>query len=312
VSERSEQARAAESGKLSERSEQARAAESGKLSERSEQARATESRSRSINVALISGEHGERSRTPNRPQIAGIAVGVPARDEAERVVACLRSLLTATHSVAVPVSIVVAADSCTDDTADRARSVLSGRSAHHAVVECRYGVAGRTRDLACRSALSLLGRRIPMDQLWVATTDADSTVPPDWLARQLCYAALGVDGVAGLVRLDPAETATTLEERFTATIEELGAGGGHGHVHGANIGIRASTFLAAGGFDHRAIGEDQHLWASAGRVGARLHGSAELTVVTSARLQGRTPGGFARFLAELSAADAAPLGAVGG
>src|SRR5664279_5352050 len=34
-------------------------------------------------------------------------------------------------------------------------------------------------------------------QLWLATTDADSTVPADWLAEQLRLAALGVEVVAG-------------------------------------------------------------------------------------------------------------------
>lgn len=49
--------------------------------------------------------------------------------------------------------------------------------------------------------LGMVVADVEASQVWVATTDADSVVGPDWLARHAEYATRGLDGVAGLVDL---------------------------------------------------------------------------------------------------------------
>jgi hypothetical protein len=107
--------------------------------------------------------------------------------------------------------------------------------------------------------------------------------------------------VAGLVVLADDGPNGSARARWEALVQRRGAGLGHGHVHGANLGIRADLWLAAGGFDRREVGEDHELWRRARQLGASLVGVDDLAVRTSGRLQGRTPGGLAGLLSALDA-----------
>ncbi len=234
--------------------------------------------------------------------ITGIAVGVPARNEAESIGACLRSILVAAASVDLPVAIVVVADSCTDRTAARSRSVLRSSGRRWDVIERSFGRVGPARDLACRSALALQPSGVGTD-VWLATTDADSIVPPDWLSAHLRHARRGWDGVAGLIQFADGDITTELRSRFADAVERQGTGTGHPHVHGANLGIRGSAFIQAGGFADVAVGEDQQLWREARAGGFSVLGTTDGVVTTSARRQGRAPGGLASFLQELATMD---------
>ncbi|WP_418276584.1 hypothetical protein ACNHYB_01350 [Isoptericola jiangsuensis] len=69
-------------------------------------------------------------------------------------------------------------------------------------------------------------------------------------------------------------------------------------MHGANLGIRASVYRAAGGFAPIPEHEDVAIVAAARTLGARIVPDAAAEVLTSARLVGRTPGGYARHLRE--------------
>ena len=95
--------------------------------------------------------------------------------------------------------------------------------------------------------------------LWLAHTDADTHVPPDWLTRQLHYAALGYDAVAGVVDVDsfdeyPLDVIDAFAERYGT-----GLTGHHTHVHGANLGVRASAYRRVGGWPAMALSEDHGL-----------------------------------------------------
>ena len=57
-------------------------------------------------------------------------------------------------------------------------------------------------DVAC-ARLESVGR---VDGL-LATTDADSVVAPDWIARQLEAIGAGAEAIGGEILLDPAEAA---------------------------------------------------------------------------------------------------------
>ena len=77
-------------------------------------------------------------------------------------------------------------------------------------------------------------------------------------------------------------------------------GGGHGHVHGANMGFRADAYWATGGFAPLASGEDVDLVRRFEEAGRHIHRDGGLSVVTSAREQGRAPRGFANYLRTVS------------
>jgi cellulose synthase/poly-beta-1,6-N-acetylglucosamine synthase-like glycosyltransferase len=231
--------------------------------------------------------------------IEAIAVGVPARDEAARVGVAITAIATAARNVSVPVYVAVTADSCTDDTALVARRALTDAVGIAAwdVREIAAGTAGAARDGACRRALELCGDR-PGAATWLATTDADTTVPRRWLRRQLDWADHGADGVAGLVELAAEDgLSARAHRRWHDLVERAGLGIGHPHVHGANLGIRADVWQAAGGFDHCEVGEDHELWRRARALGAELVGVPDIVVRTSARTTGRAPGGLATLLA---------------
>jgi glycosyltransferase involved in cell wall biosynthesis len=217
-----------------------------------------------------------------------IAVVVPAHNEQELLPACLASLREATAPV--PVELIVVADACTDHTAELAAvpgvTVLSV-DAHN---------VGRARATGLDHAL-----RHGPDGLWLATTDADSRVPPEWLLWHLTHASSGTELLAGTVMVDdwagwPAALPGLYDSRYGAS---------DAHVHGANLGISADTYLAVGGFRPIDHDEDRDLIDRVRAAGRRVVADATCPVVTSARPDGRTPLGFSSYLQGL----ASPLAA---
>ncbi|MEU3169548.1 hypothetical protein [Streptosporangium sp. NPDC006930] len=161
--------------------------------------------------------------------------------------------------------------------------------------------------------------------VWVATTDADTLVPPCWLSRQLRHAAQGWEAVVGTVTVTDwsgypppfhlayaqryAATQTSLTRESTTPTSGKNAAGAkrgdgarwHPHVHGANLGVTAAAYLAVGGFGPVATGEDQALVGALEAAGRRVLRTTGVSVVTSARRDPRAPGGFGHFLARLEA-----------
>ena len=86
---------------------------------------------------------------------------------------------------------------------------------------------------------------------------------------------------------------------------ESGAGP-HPHVHGANLGIRASAYLAAGGFRPLRTAEDHALLAAATEAGCPVVQASDITVQTSGRRQARAPLGFSHLLRTLAPLPNAP------
>lgn len=224
-----------------------------------------------------------------------VGIVVPARSEQATIVPCLESLLRAVTVSRCPGTIVLVADSCTDRTAFMAEATLGDRGQ---VLECEVGTAGAARRLGTEWLLDHVS--CPPSGLWLAATDADSHVPPRWLATQLRLAATGVAAVAGVVRLDPL-CDPRLVERFRAGYT-LHADGTHPHVHGANLGVRADAYLDVGGWDVMATGEDHALWTRLERAGWIRVSSVDTWVTTSGRRAGRAPHGFSADLAALELA----------
>jgi glycosyltransferase involved in cell wall biosynthesis len=235
--------------------------------------------------------------------IEAVGVVVPAHDEEDLLPRCLTAIRRAERALAgIPVHLVVAADACGDRTAEVARS--AGAS----VVEISARCVGSARAAVIREALSRTGHLDPAS-VWLATTDADTVVPPEWLSTQLAYAAAGWDAVVGLVRVTdwsehPPAVRRLFEERYGdgggSAGSGSGSGDGHPHVHGANLGFTARAYLAAGGFGPLPTAEDHAFVAALAAAGGRILRTGEVTVVTSARRLARAPQGFGHLLVTLA------------
>lgn len=213
-----------------------------------------------------------------------VAVVIPARNEGDRIEECLHSVVAAKAQCTVEVSITVVADNCNDDTARIARNVPGVD-----VVEISAGNVGVARRTGVDNAITALP--FPLSSTWLANTDADSIVPPNWLASQICLANTGYDVVIGTVRPDPREYPVDRQTQWEKTHIK---GQPNGHVHGANLGVRASAYSAIGGYSSLPEHEDVDLVARLSSF--RQVASDDAEVVTSARTSGRTPGGYAGYL----------------
>ena len=233
--------------------------------------------------------------------IHGVGIVVPVHDEAERLPACLHALERAVGEVAdrVDCITVVVLDSCTDASRSIVEAWSSSRERARVIIDARN--VGVARAAGMDRAIEAMGDA-QLDTVWLASTDADSVVPSRWIREQLRVADGGVDAIAGTIHVsDWSERPASLADRFRAFYESLGSTEAHGHVHGTNLGVRASAYLAAGGFEPFRTGEDHALWKALGRIeGIRRVSSRQLAVTTSARAFARAPDGFGRFLDGLS------------
>lgn len=254
--------------------------------------------------------------------ISAVGVVVPARNEQDRIGACLRSVRQALHWLpgGVAVAVAVVLDRCSDETSARVAAVIDGWPQAEALLVgwdgqasprpggAASGDVGMLRSVGLARALSRL-RPHPTDRTWLLSTDADTTVPEDWVREHLRLAATGAHGVAGLAELDgAAHLSPEARRRYRAIVERGIRGRAHGHVYGANLGVRADAYLAVDGFPVGAgAGEDHGLWRQMAAAGYRLEHPTSLRVRTSARLHGRAEGGLADLLRALDDQEAAPV-----
>ncbi|MFC3298449.1 mycofactocin system glycosyltransferase [Arthrobacter agilis] len=222
-----------------------------------------------------------------------VAVVVPARDEEDWLPACLAALDTARVRLlrTVPrvlVSVTVVLDRCTDGSERVAR-----RAPGVSVISGSFGSVGAARDVGVRFALAR-SRCLPA-RTWIANTDADTLVPRDWLVG---HHGLGSrhDLVLGTVR--PTLTADNAE-RMQRWSDAYTPRDGHPHVHGANLGIRGSTYGEVGGFGALEQDEDVDLVRRARGAGVDWTASGALEVTTSSRTVGRVPAGFSTYLGRI-------------
>lgn len=223
--------------------------------------------------------------------IEAVTVIVPAHDEEQRLAECLSSVVTAVAAVRGSVreaSVQLVLDACTDNSA----AIAAAFDVEVHVVDA--ACVGRARTVGVDAAIARHAD-VPLARLWTAHTDADSVVLPHWLSHQLELADAGADIVIGTVRPDFRELSARQVEAWWAT-HTLGVA--NGLVHGANLGMRASSLVAAGGFDDVCVHEDVWLVDDARDLGARAVASDVAWVLTSGRQVGRTPGGYARYLRE--------------
>ena len=233
--------------------------------------------------------------------VTTVAVVVPASDEAETIGLALDAIVVAATHVDVPCVIVVVDDASTDATVAIARRSLARHPGVSLVVSVDAGRASRARAVGASLVASAAGVDDPAC-VWLLSTDADSVVADDWIARHLVHARAGHTAVAGTVDLFDDEEGRRIRP---AWIVEYGASitseRTHSHVHAANLGVRLDAFLDVGGFGDRERAEDIDLWTRLRAAGHRPVADADIVVATSARPIGRVELGFAGALRRLYA-----------
>ncbi|MFG2138646.1 glycosyltransferase [Streptomyces sp. NPDC048650] len=231
-----------------------------------------------------------------------VAVLIPAHNEEDLLPRALAAVEAAARHPALAdlhVLTVVAADACVDDTAKVASE--AGASVLHLGSQN----PGKARAAAAQHAMATLGASATA--IWIASTDADSAVPPNWLAFQLDQARVGWEAVIGTVTVTRWPPVPQLADRHHQLYHaSRPAGGGfwrHPHVHGANLGVAATAYQEVGGFAPLPVGEDHALVSALERNGHRVLRTPDCPVETSSRLHPRAVGGFGERLAQMAAEE---------
>jgi hypothetical protein len=235
-------------------------------------------------------------------RIKAVGIVVPVHNEERHIGAALTALETAVaHPDLADVicRIAVVLDSCSDDSAvivDRWRRHLRSTADRDLsiLVRCRSANVGKARQRGCRALLRRWGAIDPR-HIWLATTDADSEVPSDWLVVQRARHAEGFDFWAGRVAVAdwsprPQQIAGEWRRLYDAETTP---------IHGANMGVSAHAYLGAGGFRALRTGEDRALHRAIALTGGSVCYDRQGAVVTSARRLARAPQGFAHTLTAL-------------
>ena len=243
-----------------------------------------------------------------RDRLPFTAVAIPARDEADRIGACLEALDSQTGAQLD--AIVLLVNNTGDATARIARGVTlrAGTVLHVLEVELapEQASAGHARQRAMAAAADIAG---PDGVL--LTTDADGQVDPDWLAATLAALADGADAVAGWVELHPIDWGRiparlheddARECAYDALCDALHArldpdpadpAPRHTQNSGASIAVTAAAYARCGGVPAIPSGEDRALIAALRRVDAGVRHAPEVHVTVSGRTEGRSKGGMA-------------------
>jgi hypothetical protein len=211
---------------------------------------------------------------------------------------------------------LVFANNCRDESAEIARGLSEHLPFPIRVVEARLPVARAHAGGARRAAMDLadlwLGENGERDGV-ILTTDADSRVPPDWIATNRAAVASGADAVLGRIALDEEGDALPaalhrrgrLEGAYEQLLTELAAvldplahnpWPHHATISGASLAVNVQTYRRVGGLPCVRFGEDKAFVAVLLRHDARLRFAPEIKVITSGRLDGRAPGGVADTL----------------
>ncbi|WP_255769903.1 glycosyltransferase [Pseudarthrobacter sulfonivorans] len=242
-------------------------------------------------------------------RIRQVAVVIPVHNEEQLLSGALAAVREAadvlqSHRPDVGASILVALDSCIDGSA-AVTAQMAAEDRRISSLQVTFRSVGGSRRAGNRAALlASYGQGLPYasPQLWLANTDADSSVPGHWLLRQVELADWGADAVLGTVEPDPAGTESELLRRWHAR-HRLGED--HAHVHGANLGVRASAYALAGGFPRLRSHEDRMLVDRLRKNGAALWPTDTIRVRTSGRTEARAPQGFGTYLLSLAREPAA-------
>jgi glucosyl-3-phosphoglycerate synthase len=232
-------------------------------------------------------------------------VVVPARDEQDRIAACVRALAAQTVGTDA-FELILVADDCRDGTEAVAVAAAERLGVRLTVLSGPGAGTGPARRLGMDAAAARL-EALGLHTGLIATTDADTLPAPDWLERQLDHIAAGAQVIAGLIQLGEND-ATRLsdkvrqdrredaERRMQAVLAEY-PGADHHHFAGASLGITAATYVAVGGLEATPSLEDEVFAQRLAEHGVPILRPSDVTVVTDARTSGRAQRGLSVDLA---------------
>ena len=249
-----------------------------------------------------------------------VAIVVPARNEAARIIDCLQHLTAlATDRRVVSLEIVLLANNCTDATVEIARDFPARASAPVIVEAVTLAPADAHAGWARRLAFDAGAGRLAHAHDLLLCTDADTRVARDWLTRTLDHLDAGYDAVAGFARLDPKElrlldpahrARLAAIRRYddaccylkaTRTADEPWPR--HFYEGGASIALTLGAYRATGGAPTPHVGEDKALFDALRAAGRRIRHPKDVRVLTSCRTDGRAPEGAADTLARWGAQE---------
>lgn len=270
----------------------------------------------SLSIAPLSNGVRFSSRPPPRAIVA-----IPAKDEADRLPACLGALTSQTdeNGRALPEGVyglMFFINNSRDESAQIVRQLALETTVPIRVVEARLpqnsSHAGGARRAAMDLAEAWMDEGSTPDGI-LLTTDADSRVAPDWISANLNAFAQGAEAVLGHISLDeegehlsPALHARgKLESVYEDLLNELAARldpqdcnpwPHHSTISGATLALTRSVYRRVGGMPEVPLGEDKALIRELRRRDVRIRFAPEVSVVTSGRTFGRAPGGVADTL----------------
>ena len=200
-----------------------------------------------------------------------IGVVIPAHNEEQHIGTALAAIQRAARHLCLlgeTVQVLVVLDSCDDATETIAFT--------HGV----QSLAVAVRNVGSARAIGA-AKLVEAGARWLAFTDADTVVSPEWPWKQL---ELKADVVCGSIGIDDwsmhDEQADTIRIHFAHTYQDVD---GHRHIHGANLGVSTEAYPRAGGFRPLACSEDVAMVEALQACGARIAWSAAPRVSTSAR-----------------------------
>ena len=249
------------------------------------------------------------------------SVTIPARNEQDQIEVTLDALRIqrtchGTRLKSDSYEVILLLNNCTDGSAAVAERY---RERHP---EFRLHVVERT--LAPADAHVGTARRLLMDEACarleslgqddvtraILTTDGDTQVAPDWIARNLEALEAGADVVGGVIRIHPEELealepATRLayerDARYQSLVAELEAlldpdpadpWPRHLQHFGASLGCTCEIYRRCGGLPPVKPLEDVAFVDALRKVGARIRHAPDVHIETSARLDGRAEVGL--------------------
>ncbi|MDZ4792388.1 MAG: glycosyltransferase [Hyphomicrobiales bacterium] len=241
-----------------------------------------------------------------------IVIAIPARNEEYAISASLPALIAEAASYAGDVSIVIAANNCTDNTVSVSTAIAQTTTipVHIAVMNlsARHANAGtaRARTLALAAANACSPDTI------IVTTDADTRPQPGWLAKISMAVNAGADAIAGSVDFEPSEAAKIRmppirqrEAEYAGLQAELAAlldpnphdpYPNHIWAWGANLAVTLDAYRKTGGVPEVPLAEDRAFVSRLLEVDCKVLHSLDIRVWTSPRTEGRAPGGVADLI----------------
>jgi Glycosyl transferase family 2 len=242
------------------------------------------------------------------------------KNEATHIARCLDALARQQNvgeaSTAGSFGVLLFANNCSDESPNIARAIAQRAPFEIRVVERLLPRSRAHAGGARREAMELANRwllEVGTEDGAILTTDADSRVPPHWIASNLAAISVGADAVLGRVALDEEGAALPaalhergrLEGEYEELLCEISAlfdpadhnpWPHHATISGASLGVTRQMYRRVGGLPSVPLGEDKAFIATLLRHDARLRFAPEIEVVTSGRTSGRAPGGVADTL----------------